>query len=345
MNLLTNVCGATSPTIDRNINFILISRHRVTATLAAKSESEYKLRASEVCDERLMLIQGRITAYAIDAKAYGRQGQGAAKFRKLTKNLQKTRKLTNTKFCRPYTMASMAYAWTRISLFARSTAIGNPHPSRTLIGTHHPLEKLKMPLSIIHRIRDGRIYNISNETPRWIDFATIESGRAAVRQPSNSTRFRGQRLQREVVSATVNQNVSQVEGLQPISQPLQEAIARPSTAVDGPTGTGVNNSRLEGGSQREPVAAGPSGIFVDSESDSDQNDVQAVVPRSGPSHGVGPTSSRPLQEAIAPTENAPMSVGNNSSMAGPSNDAENGGDVHIFYIKIEFFRSYAEKIM
>ncbi|CAB0040401.1 unnamed protein product [Trichogramma brassicae] len=133
----------------------------------------------------------------------------------------------------------------------------------------------------------------------------------------------------EVVSATVNQNVSQVEGLQPISQPLQEAIARPSTAVDGPTGTGVNNSRLEGGSQREPVAAGPSGIFVDSESDSDQNDVQAVVPRSGPSHGVGPTSSRPLQEAIAPTENAPMSVGNNSSMAGPSNDAENGGSCSV----------------
>uniref|UniRef100_A0ABD2W9N7 Uncharacterized protein n=1 Tax=Trichogramma kaykai TaxID=54128 RepID=A0ABD2W9N7_9HYME len=45
---------------------------------------------------------------------------------------------------------------------------------------------------------------------QWIDFATIESGRAAVRQSSNSTRLRGQRLQR----AWRDLHLSNISGLE-----------------------------------------------------------------------------------------------------------------------------------
>ncbi|CAB0043185.1 unnamed protein product [Trichogramma brassicae] len=153
---------------------------------------------------------------------------------------------------------------------------------------------------------------------QWIDFATMESGRTAVRHPSNATRFRGQRLQQDVVSSTVNPNVSRIQNRPPLPRPLDRAIAGPSTAVDGPSVARVNNSRLKGGSERELVAAGPSGISVHSESDSDEDDVPAMGTRSGSSHREGPIISRPLIQENAPTASEPMTIANDQSR--PSND-------------------------
>ncbi|KAL7301774.1 hypothetical protein TKK_0005764 [Trichogramma kaykai] len=118
----------------------------------------------------------------------------------------------------------------------------------------------------------------------------------------------------------------------------------------------VHNSRLEEGFQEESAAAGPSGIFAFSESDSDRDEVSATVTRNetitpavdehlgaeneavaGPSndsinrdevsatvtrdasHGPRPTPSRPLDGAIAPAADEPARA-ENEAMAGPSND-------------------------
>ncbi|CAB0041325.1 unnamed protein product [Trichogramma brassicae] len=80
----------------------------------------------------------------------------------------------------------------------------------------------------------------------------------------------------DVVSSTVNPNVSRIQNRPPLPRPLDRAIAGPSTAVDGPSVARVNNSRLKGGSERELVAAGPSGISVHSESDSDEDGPSAA---------------------------------------------------------------------
>ncbi|KAL7305074.1 hypothetical protein TKK_0002638 [Trichogramma kaykai] len=127
----------------------------------------------------------------------------------------------------------------------------------------------------------------------------------------------------DVVSSTMSPNVSRIQNRQPLPRPLDRAIAGPSTAVDGPSAARVNHSRVEGGSERELVAAGPSGISVHSESDSDGDDVSAMETRSGSSHREGPIISRPLIQENAPTVSEPMTIANDQSR--PSNDSNDAG--------------------